>query len=112
MQMAENLLSYEKYSVLLISFPFMRRHDIVNLLGLANWRGLDITECIIGNGLNGGIRYDEESLVDVITTHMYCCTQNGIKEYLLIQEYNGYDPQDIANRHNPLLSWKAGEIPG
>lgn len=49
---------------------------------------------------------------DVITTHMYCCTQNGIKEYLLIQEYNGYDPQDIANRHNPLLSWKAGEIPG
>ena len=43
----------------------MRRHDIVNLLGLANWRGLDITECIIGNGLNGGIRYDEESLVEM-----------------------------------------------
>ena len=49
---------------------------------------------------------------DVILTHMYRCSTNGINEYLLVQEYNGYDPTDLSNLHNPLLSWEAGEIPG
>ena len=49
---------------------------------------------------------------DVILTHMYRRSTNGINEYLLVQEYNGYDPTDRSNLHNPLLSWKAGEIPG